>query len=194
MRNYDEILKKLETNKEYHECFLELLEKIEIKRKKDGTHFQNKNQTFINANYTGNVDNTIKYPELKLVGRDKRGIWQEYSINCYLFADELPKDDERRNKALTGGYTRDCYNLTTDEIIEKIESEKEFQKAYIKQYDEQIENSKRIFDVVSAKVQELSELIKSETDCFRELSPTGKKIYPSSLEYALQDYVKDNIR
>lgn len=191
MRNYDEILKKLETNREYHVCYLELLEKIEIKRKKDGSHFQNKNQTFLNAKYTGNIDNTIKFPELQITGRTKSGRWETYTIHCYLYVDDMEKDDIRREKALSGGYTRDCYNLTTDEIIEKIESEKEFQKQCIANCDEQIRKSKVIFDEVEKKVNSLNEFIKLAT---KDLRNDERKLYPSSLEYALQDYVKDNIR
>lgn len=187
VRNYDEIVKTLTEDLNYHKFYLELLEKIEIKRKKDGTHYQNKNQTFVNANYTGNIDNTIKYPELRLIGRDESGNWREYSINCYLFADELPKDDDRRNKALTGSYTRDCYNLTTDEIIEKIESEKEKQKAFIKNYENQIENSKQIFDEVVEKLDLLKLAI------VRNCKQLRDDKYTCSLEYALFDYVRTNI-
>ena len=190
-RNYDEVLNKLKKNREYHQCFLELLEKIEIRRKKDGTHFVNKSQTFFNAKYTGNVDNTIKFPELQVTGRTKSGIWETFSIRCYVYEEDLPIDDERRKQVISGGYTKDCYNFTTDEIIEQIEKEKKIQKQYIENYDKQIDASKKIFDEVSEKMNELSEFIKKSTYEFRN---DERKIYPSSLEYALQDYVKDNIR
>lgn len=193
IRKYDDIVKHLEKNRNYHKFFLELLENIQINRKKDGTHFANKNQTFVNANYTGNIDNTIKFPELKLVGRDKNGIWQEYSIYCYIFADELPKDDERRNKSLTGGYTRDCYNLTTDEIIEKIEQEKETQKRYIEQYNKQIEESGKIFDLVSEKLEELKTALFESTKDLKEVNSRGEAVFKSSLEYAMIDYIKNNL-
>lgn len=189
MRNYDEVLNKLEVNREYHRCFLELLENIQIKRKKDGTHFANKNQTFINANYinnTGVVYKTNEYPELKLVGSDKKGIWQEYSIYCYIYADELPKDDERRKEPVHG--LRQTIILTTDEIIEKIEQEKERQKEYIKQYDRQIEESGKIFDLVSEKLEDLKNTLYESTKEFRE-----REYNKSSLEYALIDYIKYNL-
>lgn len=194
MRNYEEIIKKLEENKEYHNCFLNLLNKIEIKRKKDGSHFVNKNQTFVNANYTGDMNNTIIHPELKLCGQDKNGKWETYSIYCYIYCDELPKDDKRREKGISAGWSRDTYILTTDEIIERIEAEKERQKKYIEGYNLQIERSKAIFNKVDEKLKELRNLIKDETEDLRECNSCGKPIFPSSLEYALQDYIKDNIR
>lgn len=190
VRNYEEILKTLESDKMYQVCFLELLENIQIKRKKDGTHFANKNQTFENATYTGDMKDTIMHPELKVSGRDKNGNWRTYSINCYLFVEDMPKDDIRREKAIEASCLKSTYILTTDEIIEKIEEEKERQRSYIANYEEQIRKSKVIFEEVEKKVQFLKDLIKTTTYEFRN---DEKKLYPSSLEYALKDYVKYNI-
>ena len=114
IRNYEEILKTLESDKMYQFCFLELLENIQIKRKKDGTHFANKNQTFENATYTGDMKDTIMHPELKVSGRDKKGNWRTYSINCYLFVEDMPKDDIRREKAIEASCLKSTYILTTD--------------------------------------------------------------------------------
>lgn len=190
-RNYEEILKTLESDKRYHVCFLECLEKIQIKRKKDGTHFQNKNQTFENATYTGDIKDTIMYPELKVSGRDIKGRYETYTINCYFFADELPKGDVKRKEPVYG--LRQTIILTTDEIIEKIEEEKERQKRYIKQYDKQIEESKKIFDIVSAKLEELKNTLNESVKDLKECNSEGKPIFKSSLEYALRDYIKYNI-
>ena len=190
IRNYEEILKTLESDKRYHVCFLECLEKIQIKRKKDGTHYANKNQTFENATYTGDTKDTIMHPELKVSGRDIKGRWETYTINCYLFIDDMPKDDIRREKAIEASCLKSTYILTTDEIIEKIEQEKERQRSYIANYEEQIRKSKVIFEEVEKKVQFLKDFIKTTTYEFRS---DEKKLYPSSLEYALKDYVKYNI-
>ena len=130
------------------------------------------------------------HPELKVSGRDIKGRWETYTINCYLFIDDMPKDDIRREKAIEASCLKSTYILTTDEIIEKIEQEKERQRSYIANYEEQIRKSKVIFEEVEKKVQFLKDFIKTTTYEFRS---DEKKLYPSSLEYALKDYVKYNI-
>lgn len=193
-RNYVEIVKTLETNKEYHETVLNLLENIKVNRKKDGTHFKNKNQTFENATYTGNADNTITHPTLKVMGRGKDGNWVEIHIDCYINRDDLEKDDERRNSLVDCSPWQPVYLLTTDEIIEEIEREKEIHKRYIKEYEKQIEESGKIFDIISNKLEELKNVLYEQC---KPLQTTGKRDlgfkYPSSLEYALKDYIKYNL-
>lgn len=185
MRSFEDILKRLQESKEYHVCFLTLLENIKINRKKDGTHFKNKNQTFENAEYTGNIDGTITHPKLKIHGRDKFGVWQRYEIDCYIYLDTLPKDDKRREgRETVTSCLRNTYLLTTDEIIERIEEEKKRQKKYIENYDKQIDKSPQIFQKVNDKVKELKDVISSECEELRD-NP-----FKSTLEYALIDYVK----
>lgn len=191
IRKYDDIVKHLEGNRNYHKYFLELLESIQIKRKKDGTHFANKNQTFENATYTGDTKETVVYPKLEVSGRDANGIWRSYEIQCYFFADELPKDDERRKEPVHG--LRQTIILTTDEIIERIEQEKEKQKGFIKQYDKQIEESGKIFDLVSEKLEELKTALFESTKGLREVNSRGEAVFKSSLEYAMIDYIKYNL-
>lgn len=193
-RNYGEIVKTLENNREYHKTVLNLLENVKVNRKKDGTHFKNKNQTFENATFVGNADNTITHPFLKVMGRGKDGNWVEVKIDCYINREDLAKDDERRNSLVDCSPWQPVYLLTTDEIIEEIEREKEMHTRCIKEYDKQIEESGRIFDIVSNKLQELKDAIYNECE---PLQTTGRRNlgfkYTSSLEYALKDYIRYNL-
>ena len=189
---YEEMLKKLETDRMYHENFLYLLEKVEIKRKKDGTHFQKKNQTFVNGRVEIKPYNDSFHPSFVVSGYGKDGKYTSYDIDAYMYVDDMRKanpDDERiQGMKNVNGIMRNTYLLSTDEIIERIEKEKERQRDYIKNYTEQIEASKKLFDIVSEKVQELRETIKENTKQFRN------SVFPSSIEYALYDYVKSSIR
>lgn len=193
-RNYEEIRKTLERNKDYHEGVLNLLENVKINRKKDGTHFKNKNQTFENATYTGNTENTIIHPILRVVGRSKDGVWISYEINCYILRDDLEKDDDRRNNLVACSCYTPVYLMNTDEIIEAIEQEKALHERYIKECENQIEESGKIFDKISNKLEELKTLLYEECEPLRT---TGRKDlgfkHPSSLEYALKDYIKYNL-
>ena len=189
IRNYDELLNRLENSRLYHENFLFLLEKVEIKRKKDGTHFQNKNQTFVNGRIEIKSYSDSFHPSFVVSGRGKDGKYTSYDIDAYIYEEDLPKDDERRKMCKSSAsFMKKTYIMTTDEIIEKIEKEKERQKDYIKNYTKQIEESKKLFDMVSEKVQELRDCIKEGTKQFRD------SVFPSSIEYALSDYVKSSIR
>ena len=107
--------------------------------------------------------------------------------DCYLSqisTNPLIKDEVIN---LMDGFWRTTYLLTTDEIIEKIENEKEKQKAFIKNYENQIENSKQIFDEVAEKLDLLKLAI------VRNCKPLRDDKYNCSLEYALFDYVRTNI-
>ena len=128
------------------------------------------------------------------MGRDKKGHWVEVGIDCYINRDDLEKDDERRNSLMDCSPWQPVYLLTTDEIIEVIEREKEIHARYVKECDRQIEESGRIFDIVSNKLQELKSAIYNECE---PLQTTGRRNlgfkYPSSLEYALKDYIRYNL-
>lgn len=192
MHNYDEILKNLENGLQYHKNYLELLEKVEIKRKKDGTHFQNKNQTFVNGKIIIKRYNDSNHPSFQVSGYTSDGKYNSYDFDVYLYVDDIrrknPDDIRIQGIENSNGYLRNTYLLNTDEIIEKIESEKEKQKECIKNYEKQISASKEIFEVVNSKVQELKQTI---YDSCKDLR--NNNVFRCSLEYALADYVKSNI-
>ena len=109
-----------------------------------------------------------------------------------MYVDDIRKqnpDDIRiQGKENSSGYLRNTYLLNTDEIIEKIESEKKRQKEYIENYEKQISASKEIFEVVNNKLQELKQTIHDNCKDLRD-----DNVFHCSLEYALADYVKSNI-
>ena len=191
MYNMDDLLKKLEEDKRYHADYLELLNRVEIKRKKDGTHFANKNQTFVNGRIEIKAWQDHNHPSFTVSGT-VNGKYSSYDMDAYLYIDDMrkadPNDKRIEGAKDTDGFWRNTYILTTDEIIEKIEKEKVKQKAYIENYERQIENAPIVFQKVYDKVKELKELIYNECVSCRD-----DKIFRCSLEYALVDYVKQNV-
>lgn len=191
MYNYDSILKKLQIDKDYYETMLECLNKVEIKRKKDGTHFVNQNQTFVNGKVVIPSYMDSFHPVFKVYGQSKMQGYLDFSFDCYIYTDNLKDDDIRKQKAKkANSWNRETYVFNTDEIIEEIEKQKEHAKYRIENYEKQIEKSKEVFDKVFSKLQDLKELIFNECKDLRD----EDKIFRCSLEYALTDYVKDNVR
>lgn len=192
VRCYDDVLKKLNDDLMYHKNYLELLEKIEIKRKKDGTHFQNKNQTFINGKVLIKSYNDSNHPSFQVSGYTSDGKYNSYDFDAYMYIDDMRKQnpDDIRIQGIenSSGYLRNTYLLNTDEIIEKIETEKKRQKEYIENYEKQISASKEIFEVVNSKIQDLKQTIYDSCKDLRD-----NNVFRCSLEYALADYVKLNI-
>lgn len=190
MYNYECILKKLETDKDYYITMLECLNKVEIKRKKDGTHFVNQNQTFINGKIVIPSYMDSFHPVFRVSGQSKMQGYLSFDFDCYIYVDNLPETDARKQKAQkANSWNRETYLFTTDEIIEEIEKQKENAKHRIELYEKQIKRSKKIFDKVFDKVSSLKNLIYNECNDLRD-----DKLFRCSLEYALTDYVKDSIR
>lgn len=188
---YDGILRKLEADRQYHADYLFLLEKVVVKTKKDGTAFKNINQNFENGRVEIKSFNDSFHPSFVVSGYSESGKYVSYDFDAFIYEDYLPKDDERRKKVVNrGGIFRNTYVFEVQDIIERLEEEKERQREYIANYDKQIAASKAIYDKVSEKLTELQEMIKTETFSLRD---GEKKVFPSSLEYILKDFVKTNI-
>lgn len=161
MNSYEDILKRLTDYKKTHENHLTLLEKVNILSKKDGTHFKNINQNFENGKV---VTKYISSQYFTMYGRDEKGNFIDFDF--------------------------DVTDNTVDEIIQKIENIKQTEKNHIEEYERQINASKKVFDIVDKKVQEISDIIVEETKEFR----TGKYSSPSSLQYAIEEYVQNKVK
>jgi hypothetical protein len=191
--NYEDLVRELTNDLNYHKYFLELLEKVEIKRKKDGTHFANKNQTFVNGKVIIKSYNDSNHPSFEVSGICSDGKYRNYDFDAYLYIDDMrrknPDDIRIQGIENSSGYLRNTYLLTTDEIIERIEKEKKRQKEYIANYEKQINASKEIFDEIAEKLDVLKNTIYENCKDLRE-----NPIFRCSLEYALADYVISNIK
>lgn len=189
-RNCDEIRKRLEGHKDYYETMLAGLESVKIKRKKDGTHFANVNQTFENGkvvipNYSDEFHKVFKY----YAKSEKQG-YMDFEFNVFVYTDALPDGDPRKEKGIsTASFMRPTYTFSTDEIIAELEEQKEMARHMIEVYDGQLKALDTVFPLVESKLQELKDLIYSQCKDFREYP-----IYTSSIEYALYDFCKSNMR
>lgn len=192
VRSYEEIVRKLNDDLKYHKNNLELLEKVEIKRKKDGTHFQNKNQTFVNGKIVIKAYNDYNHPTFQVSGRTSDGEFNTYEFDAFMYVDDMkaknPEDERVKNLKSSDGFWRTTYLLNTDEIIEKIESEKEKQKKYIENYEKQISASKQAFDEVAEKLDLVKLAIIRNCKELRDNS-----VFRCSLEYALINYIRTDI-
>ena len=193
IQDYEGLVRELTNDLNYHKYFLELLEKVEIKRKKDGTHFANKNQTFVNGKIVIKSYNDSNHPSFEVSGICSDGRYRQYDFEAYLYIDDMrrknPNDERIKETKDNDGFWRNTYLLTTDEIIERIEKEKERQKEYIANYEKQINASKEIFDKVTEKLDVLKNTIYENCKDLRE-----DKVFCCSLEYALANYVTNNIK
>lgn len=192
IRNYEEIVKQLKENKQDYENSLELLNKVEYKRKKDGTLFANINKNFENGRVEIKSYNDSNHPSFVVSGYVSSGNYAKYDFDAYMYVDDMrkanPEDERIKNIENTDGFWRNTYLLTVSEIEEKIEQEKVKLKSYIENYERQIEESGKIFDIIANKFEEL------KTVLYEECKPLRKgDIYPSTLEYALQYYIKNNL-
>lgn len=192
VRSYEEIVRKLNDDLKYHKNNLELLEKIEIKRKKDGTHFQNKNQTFVNGKIVIKAYNDYNHPTFQVSGYTSDGKFNTYEFDAYMYVDDMkaknPEDERVKDLKNSDGFWRTTYLLNTDEIIEKIESEKENQKKYIENYEKQISASKQAFNEVAEKLDLVKLAIIRNCKELRD-----NPVFRCSLEYALINYVRTDI-
>lgn len=187
--SYEELLKVLQKDKDYYETYLEALNKVEIKRKKDGQHFVNQNQTFVNGKVVIPSYMDSYHPVFKVYGQSKMQGYLDFSFDCYVYVDNLKDDDERKQKAKkANSWSRETYVLSTDEIIQKLEEQKIFCKKRIENYNQQIKSSKKIFEKVNKKLCDLRKCIADSCYILRE-----DEKFPSSIEYALKDYIKYRI-
>lgn len=189
-RDCEEIRKRLEKHKDYYETMLAGLENVKIKRKKDGTHFANVNQTFENGkvvipNYSDEFHKVFQY-----YARSEKQGCMDFSFDVYVYTDTLPDGDSRKEKGIsTASFMRETYTFNTDEIIAELAKQKGFARSMIKAYDGQLKALETVFPLVESKLQELKDLIYSQCKDFRD-----NPIYASSLEYALHDFCKSNMR
>lgn len=186
--NKEDIQKRLSSYLEDNSLQLELWEKVQLLKKKDGSNFAIMSKSFNNATFTGG--NGMTHPKITVYGYSVHGGYRSYDLDCYLYLDDMKKNNDPRytGQPLTYNCLRATYCLNADEIFQRIQDHIVSLKARIKCYEDQLAALDNIFPVIDEKVQELKALVKDLT------SPYKKDIYPSSLEYALYDYIRRSIR
>lgn len=188
----EDIKKRLEGYLEDYKLQLSLWEKVELVKKKDGSNFAYLTKSFNNATY-GNADwstNNLVYPKITVYGRSDKTGYRNYDLDCYLYLDDMKKAGDSRytGQALTNGCVRAVYHLNADEIYQMIQDYIVHLKRTIARYEDQLKALEVVFPVINEKVQDLKATIKDLTSSYKD------DIFPSSLEYALYDYVKQAIR
>lgn len=109
-------------------------------------------------------------------------IFVEDTIRIYGFVDELPEDDERRERANPNNYPwRQTYDFNLDEVFQAIEERKELIKERIHSYEEQLKNAEKMVDKAFTIADQIKELLKEE--------PLKDKIYLNTLGYAIRDLI-----
>lgn len=148
----------------------ELLRNVQLRKKKDGTDFANKSQSFINATW---VEGGIpKVPRLIVSGYNEinRG-GESYTIYCYYQDSDCSRSD-------TG-----IVAMTPDEVMQHIDSILTETEIQIQRYKAQLERLPAIYDDFSVAVQTAVKKLKD--DC----SDLRVDKFPCTLEYRMLDYM-----
>ena len=187
-----EILKRLESDRQYYIDYLELLEKVKYHRKKDGTEFKSINKNFENGRIEIKPYNDSFHPSFVVSGRVSTGKYESFDFDAYLYIDDMrkqnPNDERIQGIENVCGFMRNTYLLTVSEIEAKIESEKVRCRAIIENYNKQIERLDILFESVSIMVENLKTTIFENCKDLREIV-----CFRTTLEYALRDYIRTNI-
>ena len=188
-----EILNKLIADRQYYIDYLYLLEKVKFCRKKDGSVFQNVNKNFENGKVIVKSYKDSFHPSFQISGYSESGKYCSYDFDAYMYIDDMrkqnPNDERIAGIKDTDGFWRNTYLLTVSEIEAKIEAEKQMCRDHIENYTRQIEKIEVVFPMVQKKMQELKTLISENCRELRE-----NPIFTSSIEYALFDYIRTEIR
>lgn len=106
----------------------------------------------------------------------------EDTIRIYGFVDELPENDERRERANEkSNIWRQTYDFNLDEVFKAIEERKELINERIRSYEEQLKNAEKMVDKAYVVIDQIKELLKEE--------PLKDRIYWNTLGYAIRDLI-----
>lgn len=113
-------------------------------------------------------------------------IFVEDTIRIYGFVDELPKDDERRERANDkSNIWRQTYDFNLDEVFKTIEERKELIETRIHSYEEQLKNVEKMVDKAFAIVDQIKGFLKEE--------PLRDEVHLNTLGYAIKNLITEKV-
>lgn len=167
----EDIRKKLESSlKDYQEKLAEW-QKVERVKTKDGKDFK-----VLGKNFTSSY-----------MVRDWQGLilhTRNDTIYAYVYNSKLKDGDPR--KVSDNSWIDTKADMTADELEESIKNTIEHYKDRIKSYERQLRDLDALMEKVNELIEPIKELLKNE----EELFPNGYK-YPTSLNYAIKEYIKN---
>ena len=182
--NLEEIVKKLQYNLEIAQLEFELWDKVTLNFTKSNENFKNLQKNFNNAAIHQENYEPSEYKEICVLGRDKKGYMQSFSLKCY----EYEETEYTKEKIEYETWRKPIYLLTVDGIITKIYERKDQLKKQIENYNKQIEIAPTVFENVQKQYTILGETINNLT---KEVN--DPKYGTSSLKYLLRDYIETNL-
>ena len=161
MNDFNNVMEKLEYNKQDTIARLEAWKKFKLVYKKDGSHFSVFSKNFECASVGKySIIEDSEHPYLT-IHYNVNARYETEHIEIYFYLDELPETDERR-KEYKPQFVRQTVAMNFDEIENKVKSHIEFLENQIKSYDKQIEIAKSVYDTYMSKVTEAkNELLKN---------------------------------
>lgn len=153
--NIDDCIKAEQESIGYYTARIEAWENVIIKTKKDGSEFAELSNRCIDGAkiYDKSYSMQKGEKELSVTFRELSGRWENDTIDCCGYCDELPETDERSEAAKHQHFIRVKYQYTPEEmrgkiaeLIEKYKTWKkqnEEAKAYLEKIKEDLENDIR---------------------------------------------------
>lgn len=197
IRQFEDIKNALERDINLAKFEKRLWEDVEVIKKKDGTDFAKRSQSFKNARWTVESWSDEFHPVLKVRGRDDKVGYQDFQLYCYLYADTLKKDDPRLEKAVKlPVFIRDTYIFTVDETRQLIRDRIQNLEQTISKLEEELRISKQVYDECIEGLKALGKKVKSWCDDLRtEDNMTSLEYYISSvIENKAYEAVRGSIR
>ena len=184
---YSALVRDLEMAKLEKECW----EKVKVVKKKDGSDFANRNKSFENATFGPTSYMDEFHPVVSVSGRGNKVGYQNFQLYCYLYIDEMSKDDPRVNQASPKvSCLRQTYILTADETFELIKKRIATLETRIKSIEKQIKDSKKVYEACIKELNTVAEKIRKSCDAYRN---TGDDVSGSTLEYYIASICENRI-
>ena len=174
-----------------------LWEGVKLLKKKDGSDFAVRSKSFENAVWGCESYSDEWHPVLKVSGRDDKVGYQNFQLYCYIYADELKKDDLRKEKAHKAApYIRDTYVFTNEEVMEMVANQIQNLDNRIKALEQEIKISKKMYEDCIKELKKVGAKIKSKCDSFRDSdNMTSLEYYMSSvIENKAYEAVRGSLR
>lgn len=186
IRQFEDIKNALERDINMAKFEKKLWEGVKLLKKKDGTDFAVRSKSFENASWCYESYSDEWHPILKVSGRDDKVGYQNFQLYCYIYADELKKDDPRKEKAhKTAPYVRDTYVYSNEEVMEMIANCIQSLDNRIKSLEKEVKISKKIYDGCIEELKKIGKKIKGKFDSFR----IGDDM--TSLEYYMSSVIEN---